>query len=40
MAARAYDAQMLNSPRIEVRVWNDRQAAADWLGVKADRLTL
>ena len=37
--ARMY-AQMLNSPRIEVRVWNDMQAAADWLGVNADRLTL
>jgi hypothetical protein len=37
--ARMYE-QMLNSPRIEVRVWNDRQAAADWLGVNLDRLIL
>ena len=36
--ARMYE-QMLNSPRIEVRVWSDMQAAADWLGVNLDRLT-
>ncbi|HTF70424.1 MAG TPA: hypothetical protein VK638_47890 [Edaphobacter sp.] len=37
--ARMYE-QMLDSPRIEVRVWGDMQAAADWLGVKLERLTL
>jgi hypothetical protein len=37
--ARMYE-QMLNSPRIEVRVWSDLQAAADWLGVGLDRLLL
>jgi hypothetical protein len=37
--ARMYEL-LLNSPRIEVRVFNDVQAAADWLGVKLDRLTL
>jgi hypothetical protein len=37
--ARMYE-QLLNSPRIEVRVWDNLQAAADWLGVKADQLTL
>jgi hypothetical protein len=31
--------QLLNSPRIEVRVWRDAQAAADWLGIKLDKLT-
>ena len=31
--------QLLNSPRIEVRVWSDMQAAADWLGIKPDSLT-
>jgi len=36
--ARMYQ-QVLNSPRIEVRVWGDMQAAADWLGVNLDRLT-
>ncbi len=36
--ARMYE-QMLNSPRINLRVWSDRQAAADWLGVNVDRLT-
>jgi hypothetical protein len=35
--ARMYE-QMLNSPRIEVRVWSDMHAAADWLGVNMDRL--
>jgi len=30
--------QLLNSPRIEVRVWSDLQSAANWLGVKADIL--
>ena len=28
--------QLLNSPRIEVRVWGDKQAAADWIGIKLD----
>jgi hypothetical protein len=37
--ARMYE-QMLNSKRIHVRVWSDRQAAADWLEVDPDRLTL
>ena len=37
--ARMYE-QMLNSKRIEVRVWDDMQAAADWLGVDLGRLTL
>jgi hypothetical protein len=36
--ARMYE-QILGSPRIEVSVWSDPQAAADWLGVKLDRLT-
>ena len=36
--ARMYE-QLLRSPRIEVRVWRDTQAAADWLGIKLDRLT-
>jgi hypothetical protein len=36
--ARMYE-QMLQSPRIEVSVWRDPQAAADWLGVKLDRLS-
>jgi len=31
--ARMYE-RLLNSPRIEVRVWSDIQAAADWLGVE------
>jgi hypothetical protein len=35
--ARMYE-QLLNSPRIEVRVWSDLEAAADWLGVDPDRL--
>ena len=33
--ARMYE-QLLNSPRIEVRVWDDKQAAADWIGIKLD----
>jgi hypothetical protein len=37
--ARMYE-QLLNSPRIAVRVWSDIQAAADWLGVKPAKLTL
>jgi hypothetical protein len=37
--ARMYEL-LLNSPRIEVEVFNEAQAAADWLGVKLDRLTL
>jgi hypothetical protein len=37
--ARMYEL-LLNSPRIEVEVFKDIQAAADWLGVKLDRLTL
>src|SRR5271154_2431510 len=35
--ARMYE-QLLNSPRIEVRVWTDLQAAAEWLGVDPCRL--
>jgi hypothetical protein len=35
--ARMYE-QMLNSPRIEVRVWIDFEAAANWLGVESDLL--
>ena len=37
--ARMYE-QILNSPRIEVRVFSDLETAATWLGVKPDRLTL
>lgn len=37
--ARMYE-QLLNSPRIEVRVFRELEAAAEWLGVKPDRLTL
>jgi hypothetical protein len=37
--ARMYE-QLLNSPRIEVRAWNNLQAAADWLGVNAEKLVL
>jgi len=37
--SRMYE-QILNSPRIEVRVWDDMQSAADWLGVELNRLTL
>ena len=32
--------QMLNSPRIQVRVWDDIQAAADWLEVKVEKRSL
>ena len=32
--------RLLNSPRIEVRVWSNLQAAADSLGVKPERLVL
>jgi hypothetical protein len=32
--------RLLNSPRIEVRVWSNLQAAADWLGVQLDKLIL
>jgi hypothetical protein len=37
--ARMYE-QLLHSPRIEVRVFSELEAAAEWLGVKSDRLTL
>src|SRR6185436_17934406 len=37
--ARMYE-QVLHSPRIEVRVWRDMQAAAGWLGVSVDDLRL
>jgi hypothetical protein len=37
--ARMYE-QMLNSSRIEVRVWSDMQTAAAWLGVGVETLTL
>jgi hypothetical protein len=37
--ARMYE-MLLNSPRIEVAVFSEMQAAADWLGVKLERLTL
>jgi hypothetical protein len=37
--ARLYE-ELLDSPRIEVRVWRDLQSAAIWLGVTPDRLTL
>ncbi len=37
--ARTYE-QILHSPRIEVRVFSQLKAAADWLAVKPDRLTL
>jgi hypothetical protein len=37
--ARIYEL-VLNSPRIEVRTWWDRQSAASWLGVPADLLML
>src|SRR5271155_5824684 len=30
--------RLLNSPRIEVRVWSDIQAAADWLGASCERM--
>jgi hypothetical protein len=32
--------RLLNSPRIEVQVWNNLQAAADSLGVRLERLVL
>jgi hypothetical protein len=32
--------QLLNSPRIEVRVFKELDAAAEWLAVKPDRLKL
>lgn len=32
--------QLLRSPRIEVRVWDDMREAATWLGVKLDSLTI
>ena len=35
--ARMYE-QMLNSPRIDVRVWTDFEAAANWLGVATEKL--
>ena len=35
--ARMYE-QILMSPRIEVSVWDKMQGAADWLGVKVDKL--
>ena len=35
--SRMYE-QLLNSPRIEVRVWVDLEDAADWLGVDPERL--
>src|SRR3954453_4101111 len=31
---------MLRSPRIEVRVWDDMERAAEWLGVTVERLTI
>jgi hypothetical protein len=37
--ARMYEL-LLNSPRIEVRVFSELDAAAEWLAVKTDRLTL
>ena len=37
--ARMYE-QMLHSPRIEVRVFRQLEAAAEWLAVKPERLTL
>jgi hypothetical protein len=37
--ARMYQ-QLLNSPRIEVRVFSELDVAAEWLGVQSDRLTL
>jgi hypothetical protein len=38
-AARMYE-QLLNSPRIELRVFSDLQAAAEWLAVSPDCLRL
>jgi hypothetical protein len=37
--ARIYE-QLLNSPRIEVRVFSELEAAAEWLAVKPDKLKL
>jgi hypothetical protein len=37
--ARMYE-QLLHSPRIEVHVFSQLEAAAEWLGVKPERLTL
>jgi hypothetical protein len=37
--ARMYE-QLLDSRRIEVRVWRDVLTAADWLGIKAEKLAL
>ena len=37
--ARMYE-NLLHSPRIEVRVFSELEAAAEWLAVKPDRLTL
>lgn len=37
--ARMYE-RMLHSPRIEVRIFTELAAAAEWLAVKPDRLTL
>lgn len=37
--ARMYE-QLLHSPRIQVRVWGDLKAAAEWLGVKMGKLML
>jgi hypothetical protein len=37
--ARMYEL-LLNSRRIEVRVFSEMEAAAEWLGVKPDRFTL
>jgi hypothetical protein len=37
--ARMYEL-LLNSPRIEVRVFSELDAAAEWLAVESDRLTL
>jgi hypothetical protein len=39
MIARMYEL-VLDSPRIEVATWRDLQSAANWLGVRADLLTL
>ena len=35
--ARMYE-QLLNSPRIKVRVWTEMQAAGDWLGIEPAKL--
>jgi len=39
MIARMYEL-VLDSPRIEVATWRDLQSAANWIGVRADLLTL